>query len=81
VFALRPRVVEYFTDDVAAIYGDEYFPAPSITTGYGDYALAANTGRMAAAFFDALKPAGKVLDIGCANGHLLRKLGGGFELS
>jgi hypothetical protein len=72
-------IVEHFQDDVQSLYGDNYFSAaPDSAVGYNDYAFAAEHGvTWAAALLRILKPGGKVLDIGCANGRALQLLGEG----
>src|SRR5579864_7230167 len=65
-------VVEYFRDDLHALYGDEYFAAaPDSTIGYTDYDYTAQHAvSWASALIRMLRGEGRVLDIGCANGHL-----------
>jgi glycosyltransferase involved in cell wall biosynthesis/SAM-dependent methyltransferase len=74
-------IVEHFQDDVQSLYGDNYFSAaPDSAVGYNDYAFAAEHGvAWAAALLRILKPGGKVLDIGCANGRALQLLGEGYD--
>ncbi len=77
-------VVDYIPDDLLALYGDDYYGMGSgyrqKERGYSDYAYTAEHGvGWAAALVKLLRPAGgRVLDIGCADGHLLGKLGPGY---
>ena len=74
-------VIDHIPDDLLALYGDDYYGVESAyrqnERGYTDYAYTAEHGvGWAAALVKLLRPAGgRVLDIGCANGHLLGKLG------
>lgn len=74
-------VVREFPDDVGALYGDNYFSsADAGVSGYQDYENMAEHGvAWAAALIRLLRPGGRVLDIGCADGRLLSKLGGEYE--
>src|SRR3954468_13217194 len=71
--AQRPR-------DTAAYYSDSYYSTGEASeAGYSDYALvAAHSLAWAAELIRLLGPGGKILkilDVGCADGHLLRQLG------
>jgi SAM-dependent methyltransferase len=74
-------VVAQFTEDVQGLYGDVYFAAEKGSdVGYEDYAYNAEHGlAWAAALIRLLRPHGKVVDIGCANGRLLEMLGDGYD--
>jgi glycosyltransferase involved in cell wall biosynthesis/SAM-dependent methyltransferase len=73
-------VVERIPSDPTVFYGDGYYAADGETVGYGEYAAVAEHGvSWSAALVKILRKSGKVLDIGCVDGHLLRKLGTGFE--
>jgi O-antigen biosynthesis protein len=75
-------VLERIPDDFLSVYGDGYYGNAGADYGYQDYAYTAEHGvAWAAALVRLLRPAGgRVLDIGCADGHLLAKLGSGYEL-
>ena len=74
-------IVEQFQENVESLYADEYFSAPPDSAiGYQEYAQNAEQGTAwAAPLLRILKPRGKVLDIGCANGLALQLLGKGYE--
>ena len=81
-------VIDPIPDDLMALYGDEYYGlgrpngGASAEQGYTDYAYTAEHGvGWAAALVKLLRPeGGRVLDIGCADGHLLAKLGPGYAV-
>lgn len=68
--------LEFSLDDPASIYGDTYYAGDTgRETGYADYLAIAEHGvAWAAGFVRLLAKGGSVLDIGCADGHLLKKL-------
>ncbi len=74
-------VVEHFPFDLEQLYCDDYFASEAQThSGYTDYAYTAEHGvAWAAALAGLLRSSGRVLDIGCADGHLLRRLTGPFQ--
>ena len=78
-------VVDHIPDDLLALYGDDYYGVESgcrqNAHGYTDYAYTGEHGvGWAAALVKLLRPAGgRILDIGCADGLLLGKLGQGYE--
>jgi hypothetical protein len=77
-------VVDHIPDDLLALYGYDYYGIesghPQNERGYTDYAYTAEHGvGWAAALVKLLRPAGgRILDIGCADGHLLGKIGRGY---
>jgi glycosyltransferase involved in cell wall biosynthesis/SAM-dependent methyltransferase len=77
-------VISPIPDDLLAFYGDDYYRAEgkSSTHGYSDYSYTAEHGvRWAASLVKLLRPQGAcVLDIGCADGHLLAKLGPNYTV-
>jgi O-antigen biosynthesis protein len=77
----RMGVVAARQPDPAATYGDAYYlGAEEAATGYADYRLvAAHSLAWAAALVRLLQAGGRVLDVGCADGHLLGLLEGSGE--
>lgn len=73
-------VVERLPGDLDEIYSGDYYDSADEATGYGDYAFTAeHSVGWAAAVLDVLRPdGGAALDIGCADGALLTKLGPAF---
>lgn len=73
-------VVAHPPECTAAFYADGYYSNPS-GAGYEDYAVMAAHGLdWAAAMVKLMSPAGgRILDIGCADGYLLKKFGPEFE--
>jgi O-antigen biosynthesis protein len=73
-------VVESFTEDVDAIYGDDYFGSQDSTIGYADYSVAAEQSMAwVSALLPLLRPRGRILEIGCANGRGLKTLSSVYE--
>ena len=74
-------IVEHFQVNVEGLYEDEYFSSvPGSAIGYTDYTVAQEQGvAWAASLLRILKPGGKVLDIGCADGRALQLLGKGYN--
>ncbi|HXA63648.1 MAG TPA: glycosyltransferase [Bryobacteraceae bacterium] len=76
----RMGVVEFRPEDLSTLYGDDYYCSEGSVRGYEDYAFTSEHGTAwAAALILALAPSGRVLDVGCADGHLLRKLSESHE--
>ena len=75
-------VIENPPADTCAFYTDNYYgQTVSGEVGYQDYTFTAEHGLLwTRLFIEALKGGGKVLDVGCADGFLLRRLSGTFEL-
>lgn len=72
-------VLDEIPEDLHSFYSDDYYDAPG-RMGYSDYTFMAEHGvGWAAALIRCLKPSGRVLDVGCVNGNLLRRLGDGYE--
>jgi SAM-dependent methyltransferase len=68
--------LEFSLDDPASIYDEGYYAGEiDSETGYSAYPQTAEQGvAWAAGFVRLLSKGGRVLDIGCADGHLLKKL-------
>ena len=73
-------VVDVRPEDLSTLYGDNYYCSERSATGYEDYAFTSEQGTAwAAALIRELAPSGRILDVGCADGHLLSKLLGSHE--
>ncbi|HEV2852091.1 MAG TPA: glycosyltransferase [Thermoanaerobaculia bacterium] len=68
--------------DTSAYYSDAYYASPEAgELGYSTYSLvAAHSLAWVADLVHLLSPGGTALDVGCADGHLLRLLGPGYQL-
>jgi glycosyltransferase involved in cell wall biosynthesis/2-polyprenyl-3-methyl-5-hydroxy-6-metoxy-1,4-benzoquinol methylase len=81
-------VIDPIPDDLMALYGDDYYGlgqhkgGSPLRQGYTDYSYTAEHSLgWAAAIVRLLQPTGgRVLDIGCADGHLLAKLDSRYEM-
>jgi glycosyltransferase involved in cell wall biosynthesis/SAM-dependent methyltransferase len=78
-------VIVPIPDDLLALYGYDYYGIGKPSgrgQGYSDYTYTAEHGvGWAAAMVKLFRPAGgRVLDIGCADGHLLTKLGPDYAI-
>jgi SAM-dependent methyltransferase len=73
--------VKYFPYDVESLYGSDYFEAGTGSVrGYSDSDYTTEHGvAWAASLIELLCPAGRVLDVGCADGRLLAKLPNRYE--
>ena len=74
-------VVERQPVNLAILYNDVYYVSVNESAhGYADYSYTAEHGvAWAANLIRLLSPHGRVLDIGCADGHLLKKLQSSHE--
>ena len=74
-------VVETIPSDLESLYGDEYYAGGvGAEVGYDAYAMTAeHSVAWAAALIRLLAPPGRILDIGSADGHFLRKLMPDYE--
>lgn len=74
-------VIEVVPEDTSVFYEDTYYSASNAgELGYSDYEFTADHSLLwVKLMLEAIAPAGRVLDIGCANGHLLQSLDGNFE--
>jgi SAM-dependent methyltransferase len=71
----------FLPDNPEAFYGGDYYSSDQ-DVGYSDYSLMAEHGvAWAAALIRLLQNGGRLLDIGCADGHLLAKLCDTFQCS
>ena len=69
-------VAEKYPADLKFLYSDAYYQATGAwDQGYANYSYTAEHGvAWAASLISLLAPHGRTLDIGCADGHLLKKL-------
>ncbi len=75
-------VIDVVPSDLASLYDDAYYGVggDEQAVGYSDYRFTAEHGlSWAAAIIRLIKPGGRVLDIGCADGALLTKIPDSFE--
>ena len=74
-------MVEKRPADLSSFYADSYYASGAGSEhGYADYSYTAEHGvAWAASLIRLLSPHGRVLDIGCADGHLLKKLQSSHE--
>ena len=79
-------VLDRVPEDLSVFYDDDYYGlgggcGGTQSHGYENYLYTAEHGvSWAAALIKLLCTSGSVLDIGCANGHLLKKLGPSYEI-
>ncbi|MCS3686328.1 glycosyltransferase involved in cell wall biosynthesis/SAM-dependent methyltransferase/archaellum component FlaC [Bradyrhizobium elkanii] len=76
-------VIEAIPEDLGSFYDDAYYGSQKVdgAVGYNDYQLMAEHGlSWAAELVCCLKDGGKILDIGCADGNLLKRLPSTFDL-
>lgn len=72
-------IVEEIPADLAAFYEDQYYLNGG-DSGYKDYAFAAEHGlSWVSHIVKLLRKDGRILDIGCADGYLLRHIGPGMD--
>lgn len=68
-------ILKEIPDDLSVFYEDDYYDAND-NIGYQHYEFMAEHGvAWAAALVECLKPSGSILDIGCVDGSLLKRLG------
>ncbi|MDQ0034566.1 SAM-dependent methyltransferase [Variovorax boronicumulans] len=73
-------VVEVVPEDTSVFYEDTYYGATHAEVGYHDYEFTADHSLLwVKLVLEAISSTGRILDIGCANGHLLRSLNGAYE--
>ncbi|MEA2604698.1 MAG: hypothetical protein QOF89_5690 [Acidobacteriota bacterium] len=68
--------------DTAVYYSDAYYSGGEASeSGYSEYSrVATHSLAWAGELVHLLRPGGKILDVGCADGHLLQQLGTPYEL-
>ncbi len=74
-------VVAAIPADTSVFYEDTYYGATDASEiGYVDYQFTADHSLLwVKLLVEAVRPAGRVLDVGCANGHLLQSLAGAYD--
>lgn len=76
-------IIEAIPEDLASLYDDAYYGSEKRDdgVGYNDYQLMAEHGlSWAAELACRLKAGGTILDVGCADGSLLKRLPSTFDL-